>query len=82
MFKSYFIDSVQELAQCFGIREKVITPSNYNLPLFSISKVPEYSIIKIVGKLKNSMAKYAFACDGAFLKYPLYSNCSPGKPIH
>ena len=50
MFNSYFIDSVQDLAQGFGLRGKVITPSNDNLPLFSISEVPDSSIIKLLGK--------------------------------
>ena len=77
MFNSHFIDSVQDLAQGFGLREKVITPSNDNLPLFGISEVPESSITKILGKFKNSKAKDAFTCDCAFLKKYKSIICTP-----
>lgn len=60
MFNSYFMNSVQDLAQGFGLRGKVTSPSNDNLPLFSISEVPESSILKILGKFKNSKAKDVF----------------------
>lgn len=77
MFNSYFIDSVQDLAQGFGLRGKVITPPNDNLPLFSISEVSESSITKILGKFKNSKAKDDFTCDCAFLKKYKSILCTP-----
>ena len=52
-----------QLKHEFNMSGKVITPTNDNLPLFSISEVPDSSIIKLLGKFKNSKAKDVFSCD-------------------
>lgn len=74
VFNNYFIDSFQDLAQDFGLRNKVITRPNYNLPVFTgrhlchLCQVSESSITTTLSLFKSSKAKDVFDCDPVFLK--------------
>ncbi len=53
----FFIDSVQDLTQGFGVRSKHIRLPNHDLTVFNLSEVSESYLLKMLGRLKISKAR-------------------------
>ena len=67
-FNSFFIDSVEELAQSFSTRNWTCTPIQEDKPIFSISEITESAVVEIMSSLKDSKAKDTYNMDTSFLK--------------
>ncbi|KAK0142318.1 putative RNA-directed DNA polymerase from transposon X-element [Merluccius polli] len=67
-FNSFFIDSVEELAQSFSSSNWTCTPINDDKPIFRIGEITESAVVEIMSSLRDSKAKDAYNMDTTFLK--------------
>lgn len=77
IFNSFFVDSVQCLANNFCLRPRVLASANNDFPVFTIKNVSEYTVMKTLDCLKGSKSKDVFDFDAKFLKNYKLILCKP-----